>query len=498
MVSRMLGLKSDSANFLDAIYAANSMVDLDMDGKIIAVNDVFSRLYGDGAATLPGSAFSSLINPESPEHHDFPSLWQKVRTGQFALLEFMLWRGKDQRQPAAWLVSRFYLLKRRGTPYRVVVALSDVTEAHDARARNISQIEAVRHSMALVEFDRGGALRLANPLFAQMLGTSVAALEGRLMNDLNFPQETTLGWEAKMEAAIATGNRYSNELCWRRADGSELWLNCTFNPLLNASGVATGVVLFANDITEAKQRRLKRMELHEHVDGMLKGLVSAVGETSNEAGDAARAASVTSNNVQAVAAGASQLAGSVTEISEQVERAQEVSNSAVNQTKAAIDAVESLSNAASQIASVVDLIASITSQTNLLALNATIEAARAGEAGKGFAVVAGEVKTLAAQTAKATGDIANNVTAVQKTSEDVRSAIDAMAATINDINMIAAGISAAVEQQSGLSMDISRNMQEAADGVARITGAMQNVARLTEVSTRSIQEVSEASAAASG
>jgi methyl-accepting chemotaxis protein len=168
----------------------------------------------------------------------------------------------------------------------------------------------------------------------------------------------------------------------------------------------------------------------------------------------------------------------------------------VTQSHTAISAVESLATAAQQIAAVVDLISSITSQTNLLALNATIEAARAGDAGKGFAVVAGEVKTLAAQTAKATEEIVANVQAVQRSSDDVRQAISAMAATINDINMISSGISAAIEEQSGLSTEMSRNMQEAATGVSQISSAMENVARLTEEATSSIREVSSASAAA--
>lgn len=199
-----------------------------------------------------------------------------------------------------------------------------------------------------------------------------------------------------------------------------------------------------------------------------------------------------STNVNAVAAGASQLSSSVTEINDQVSKALEISNAAVQQSKQASDTIASLVEDANKISRVVELISSIASQTNLLALNATIEAARAGEAGRGFAVVAGEVKSLAAQTAQATGEISSHIMTVQASSQMAQSAIDAISNTISSINGISISISAAVEEQAAVTTDMSHNMQEAAKGVEMITQSMEEVAQLTGDASHSVMQIAEA------
>src|SRR6185503_11951280 len=128
-----------------------------------------------------------------------------------------------------------------------------------------------------------------------------------------------------------------------------------------------------------------------------------------------------------------------------------------------------LSSAAETIGDVVKLINAIAGQTNLLALNATIEAARAGEAGRGFAVVAAEVKNLADQTGKATGEISSQVAAIQASSVDAVKAIQSINVTIAEINEIASSIASAVEEQSAATQEIARNVQNAAVGTKDIS-----------------------------
>ena len=192
-------------------------------------------------------------------------------------------------------------------------------------------------------------------------------------------------------------------------------------------------------------------------------------ETSDKSTAVAAASEEASANVQTVAAATEELSASINEISRQVAESTGVAGEAVAQAQRTDSEVQALADAAQKIGDVVKLINGIAGQTNLLALNATIEAARAGEAGKGFAVVASEVKSLATQTAKATDDIAAQVSAIQGATGSAVQAIRAIGETISRVNHIAAAIAAAVEQQGAATREIARNVQQASVGTAEVS-----------------------------
>jgi methyl-accepting chemotaxis protein len=196
-----------------------------------------------------------------------------------------------------------------------------------------------------------------------------------------------------------------------------------------------------------------------------------------QAQSAANAAQQATSNVQTVAAASEELYASITEISRQVGEAARISTEASGETQRIDDMMLSLSAAAQRIGEVVKLVNDIAGQTNLLALNATIEAARAGEAGKGFTVVAGEVKTLAAQTARATDEIGTQIAAVQSETNRAVDAIKGITATINQIQQISSGIASAVEQQGAATQEIARNVSQAAQGNQEVSA---NIAGLNE------------------
>jgi methyl-accepting chemotaxis protein len=185
------------------------------------------------------------------------------------------------------------------------------------------------------------------------------------------------------------------------------------------------------------------------------------------------------DNVQTVASASEQLASSVTEISSQVAHSTEVSRRAISEGERTNRSVASLSATTAQVERIVALINGIAGQTNLLALNATIEAARAGEAGKGFAVVASEVKTLANQTAKATEDIARQVTDMRRVSDEVASTIGGIGNTIEEMSRIATSVASAIEQQRAATAEIARNIQAVAAGTAQVTQEIEEVTRAT-------------------
>jgi methyl-accepting chemotaxis protein len=198
-------------------------------------------------------------------------------------------------------------------------------------------------------------------------------------------------------------------------------------------------------------------------------ITASVNGTSQRAAAAAAASEEASASVGAVAAATEELASSVAEIGRQVTHSSGVAEDAVVKAGQTTEMVASLTAAGEKIGDVLRLISAIASQTNLLALNATIEAARAGDAGRGFAVVASEVKELASQTAKATEEIAGQVTAIQSATGDCVMAIGGISDTIREISGIATTIAAAVEQQDSATREIARSVQQAAAGTSDVS-----------------------------
>jgi methyl-accepting chemotaxis protein len=191
----------------------------------------------------------------------------------------------------------------------------------------------------------------------------------------------------------------------------------------------------------------------------------------------AAASEEASTNVQSVASATEEMATSVNEISRQVQDSARIASEAVQQAQKTNDRVGELAKAAARIGDVVELINTIAGQTNLLALNATIEAARAGESGRGFAVVASEVKALAEQTAKATGEISQQINGIQAATQESVSAIKEIGDTIGRMSEIASTIASAVEEQGATTQEISRNVQQAAHGTLQVSSNIADVQR---------------------
>jgi methyl-accepting chemotaxis protein len=207
----------------------------------------------------------------------------------------------------------------------------------------------------------------------------------------------------------------------------------------------------------------------------------------------AAATEVASTNVQSVASATEEMASSINEISRQVQESARIAGEAVGQAHMTNERVGELSRAAARIGDVVELINTIAGQTNLLALNATIEAARAGDAGRGFAVVASEVKALAEQTAKATGEIGQQVTGIQHATQESVGAIREISGTIQRLSEISSAIAAAVEEQGAATREISRNVQQAAHGTQQVSSNIVDVQRgASETGSASSQVLSAA------
>ena len=261
----------------------------------------------------------------------------------------------------------------------------------------------------------------------------------------------------------------------------------------------------------ASQRRKDMLQLADGFEAAIGEIVDTVSSVSTEleasassltgtadrsqelATTVAAASEEASANVNSVASATEELSSSVNEISRQVQESARIASEAVGQARKTNDRVGELSKAASRIGDVVELINTIAGQTNLLALNATIEAARAGEAGRGFAVVASEVKALAEQTAKATGEIGQQISGIQAATQDSVGAIREISGTIEKLSEISSTIAAAVEEQGAATQEISRNVQQAAQGTQQVSANITDVQRgASETGSASSQVLSAA------
>jgi methyl-accepting chemotaxis protein len=245
----------------------------------------------------------------------------------------------------------------------------------------------------------------------------------------------------------------------------------------------------------AEQRKADMRRIADSFEAVVGEIVKAVSSTSGDVESSASAltgtaergrelatvvagaSEVASTNVQSVASAAEELSSSVNEISRQVQASARMAGEAVDQARTTTERVSELSKAATRIGDVVELINAIAGQTNLLALNATIEAARAGEAGRGFAVVASEVKALAEQTAKATGEIGQQIAGIQAATQESVGAITQISGTIERLSEVSSAIAAAVEEQGAATVEISRNVQQAAHGTQQVSSNISDVQR---------------------
>ncbi len=268
---------------------------------------------------------------------------------------------------------------------------------------------------------------------------------------------------------------------WRERRSAPATVNALHHTLSKLIWLDVGIVLLTYADGEQAARTAARGDL-ETFQAKAQVVVQAVGsgsaavessartvariveQTGERAAAATSASDEASANVLSVASAAEQLSASIGEIAKQAGRAAEIAREANDATRKTDGTMNMLSQSAGSIGDVVGLISSIAAQTNLLALNATIEAARAGEAGKGFAVVATEVKSLANQTARATGEIASQIKTMQGATRTAVDSIQAIGHVVEEMDHVAAAIAAAVEQQRASTQEIAGNVNRAAVG----------------------------------
>jgi len=302
--------------------------------------------------------------------------------------------------------------------------------------------------------------RITRPL--NLMTAAMKALAGGRL-DIDVPGVGRSDELGEMAEAVAVFKTNALERQRLEAEQKELEARAAAQRKADTERLADDFEGAVGEIIEAVSRASTELEASA-------GSLSSTAVRSQELATSVAAASEeASTNVQSVASATEEMSSSVNEISRQVQDSARIAQAAVDQARKTNDRVGELSKAAAHIGDVVELINTIAGQTNLLALNATIEAARAGEAGRGFAVVASEVKALAEQTAKATGEIGQQISGIQAATQDSVTAIEEISDTIARMSEIASTIASAVEEQGAATREISRNVQQAAQGTQQVS-----------------------------
>ncbi|MEZ4701867.1 MAG: PAS domain-containing methyl-accepting chemotaxis protein [Rhodothermales bacterium] len=511
---------------IEAINRSQAIIEFEVDGTIISANENFLKTIGYRLEEIRGKHHRMFVDAAYASSPEYTTFWERLRSGEFHAGEF---RRVKNGGGELWLQASYNpILGADGKPYKVIKFAYDITQQKQEAAYFRSQVEAIGRSQAVIEFNLDGTIVKANDNFLTAMGYRLDEIAGK--HHRIFVDAAYAGSPEYREfwAKLERGEYHAGKFLRYKKDGSEIWLQATYNPVMGPDGRPTKVIKFATDITE----QMAQMNLRQEVANML-NMIEGVAQASKGISDSttqlASSAQQQSVQSQEVAAAVEEMASTIVDNAKTSTRASDVASAngqaaregadvvkqtinkireIANMVGATSTIVEQLGASSQQIGEIVQVIDDIANQTNLLALNAAIEAARAGEQGKGFAVVADEVRKLAERTTGATKQIEGMIKSIQsqtkeavvsmqKGKQEVESGItladhagsalqQIVTGTGDTVDMIAQ-IAAASEEQSSTSAQIAHSVEvisavsgESAVAIGSIANAANDLSRLTE------------------
>ncbi|WP_439834360.1 methyl-accepting chemotaxis protein [Aeromonas enteropelogenes] len=359
----------EQQGFFEAVHDSVATITFTPDGTVLAANDLFLDVMGFAESEVVGQHHKMFCDKQYAQSTEYQQFWAELKQGRTRSGVFM---RLNRRGEPVWLEATYFPMKLRGVVTRVIKIASDVTDQHQKLQSQQAVAAALELSLAVIEFTPQGEVLTANSNFLNTMGYTLAQIKGkhhRLFCDDAFLHEHPHFWDE-----LGRGQFKSGLFCRLNSQGDKVWLEATYNPILDEQGKVVKVIKFASDVTE----RINQSH--------------AVREATMLAHEAAH------ETLSRAERGASLLSGVV-----------DTSNLIASQLAHCIELINRLNEQSRSIEAIVATISSIADQTNLLALNAAIEAARAGDQGRGFAVVADEVRQLAARTSLSTDEIAKVV-----------------------------------------------------------------------------------------
>lgn len=467
------GHRRDLKGLISAIDKSQAVIEFDLEGTILFANENFLQTMGYSLDEIRGRHHRIFVDPAEAAGAEYAEFWNSLRQGRFQTAEYRR-LARDGRE--VWIQASYNpLLDGRGRPYKVVKLATDITRQKLRNADYRGQIEAIGRSQAVIEFDLDGTILHANDNFLAAMGYTLDEIRGR--HHSMFAEADHAASEAyrRFWEALGRGEFQAGEYRRLGKDGREVWIQATYNPILDPSGRPFKVVKYATDITRQVRARQKAERVGRLVDEKLERILSSVASANERSTAAASASDQTLSTVQAVASATEEFEATAREIAQSMATSRAEAERAMQETGATDQSTQRLSSAAQSMATIVEVIQDIANQINLLALNATIESARAGEAGRGFAVVASEVKALAGQVGKATEKISQEISGVQSVATEVVERLGSIRGSVESVQMSVSSVAGSVEEQSAAIGEIATNMNTASTAVGEINASLASI-----------------------
>jgi methyl-accepting chemotaxis protein len=553
-------IEFDLQGQIQAISRSQAVIEFGLDGKILSANDNFLTALGYQLSEIVGKHHSIFVAPDEVNQIAYQNFWDKLARGEFEAGEF---RRITKSGEEIWIQASYNpIFDHHGRPYKVVKYATDITQQKLKEADSNGKMAAISKSQAIIEFNLDGTIIDANENFLATVGYRLDEIVGK-HHAMFVEDEYANSYEYKaFWQKLNRGEFDSGEYKRKGAHGKEVWINASYNPILDALGRPFKVVKFAIDVTAEKlqdiatqqalqvyEQELEQLVAHcsegrldqrgdlerlssdwqpvmaginriidtfskpiielkdsaDKTDGYSQDLASSSDQLKSNAegiGDNTKQISkelkFQQEQMSSLAAAAEEMSASIEEISKNVHKSTNVANDAMTNAESTNDLIEILSKSSKEIGKIVLVISNIAEQTNLLALNATIEAARAGESGKGFAVVANEVKSLAKETSSATFEISEKIDTIQTSSDNVINAIQRIIEIIKIINESLISISAAMDEQTSTIREIVINISNNTQASDKIAKGMGDVNGSIEETNETISNLNQLAIGLSG